>query len=41
MGGDSVPMVKKFLMVNFSPKSNLNKKYNIGLHEGETCNFKF
>jgi hypothetical protein len=41
MGGDSVPMVKKFLMVDFSPESNLNKKYNIGLHEDETFNFKF
>lgn len=39
LGGDAVPMVKKFLIVTFSYTSNPNKLYKIGIEEGQ--NFKF
>jgi hypothetical protein len=41
MGGDPAFGSRKFLIIEFSPESNLNKKYKMGLHEGQTFNFKF
>ena len=41
MGGDSAHGLRKFLIVEFSPKSDLNKIYKMGLHEGQTLTFKF
>lgn len=39
MGGDPLPGVKKFLMVEFSPESNLNKIYKIGIEEEQNFNY--
>jgi hypothetical protein len=41
MGGDPAFGSRKFLIIEFSPESNLSKKYKMGLHEGQTFNFKF
>jgi hypothetical protein len=39
MGGDPLPGVKKFLMVEFSPENNFNKTYKIGIEEGQNLNY--
>jgi hypothetical protein len=41
MGGDPAFGLRKFLIVEFSPKSDLNKIYKMGLHEGQSLTFKF
>jgi len=41
MGGDPANGLRKFLIIEFSPKSDLSKIYKMGLHEGQIFNFKF
>ena len=41
MGGDPAFGLRKFLIVEYSPKSDLNKIYKMGLHEGQSLTFKF
>jgi hypothetical protein len=39
MGGDPIPGIKKFLMVEFSYESNIKNKYKIGISEEENFNY--
>ena len=41
MGGDPIFGCKKFLMLEFSPSTDLSKIYNISLGESEKLNFEF
>lgn len=41
MGGDPIYMTRKFLMLEFSPETEPDKVFKIGVHEGMTLNFKF
>jgi hypothetical protein len=41
MGGDPAYGLRKFLILEFSPESNLDKIYKMGLHEGLTFDFQF